>query len=154
MTTIQELAGKLYDAFQTKTRDNGDTFVCLKDDQPEWMTDVIRAAHDNGQMMPDDFRYALIKEAAAAIWQADSNSDIDECADEFADGVDVYTSSLCEWAASHGYRTAYCDEALDEYGKPESLSQLLHWGQPRERREVFDQLLQALADLADDGDDE
>lgn len=154
MTSIRELASQLYDAFETKTRDNGDTFVCLKNGSPEWMTDVCRAAHDDANMMPDDFRYALIKEAAGAIHDAGEGADLDDAASEFSDGVDVYTSSLCAWAASHSYRSGYCDDALTEYGKPESLSQLLQWGQAMERREVFASVAASLASLTDHEDEE
>lgn len=149
MTTIRELASQLYDALETKRRDNGDLFVCLKNESPEWMTDLCRAAHDSGNMFPDDFRYSLIKEAAGAVHDA-GDRDLDEVADEFADAVEVYTSALCAWAASHSYRSSYCDDAMVEYGKPESLSQLLMWGQATERREVFDSVLSSLRGLADD----
>jgi len=153
MSSIISLAGSLYDAFETKTRDNGDSFVCLKNESPEWMTDLCRAAHDSGNMFPDDFRYSLIKEAAGAIHDA-GDRDLDEVADEFADAVEVYTSALCAWAASHSYRSGYCDDAMSEYGKPESLSQLLMWGQATERREVFESVLSSLRGLADEDEDE
>lgn len=149
MATIKALAGELYRAFQTKTRDNGDTFYCLKDGSPEWMTDAIHAAH--GDMLPDDWRYSAIHDAASIIEDAD---DMDRAGDEFADDVDVYNGRLLSWAASHGSRMAYCDDAMEEFGKPESLAQLLMWGQYAERREVFDQLLAALAELADDKDED
>lgn len=152
MTSIRELASQLHDAFETKTRDNGEVFVCLKDGSPEWMRDVCCSAHDNGNMFPDDFRYSLIKQAAAAIHDA-GDADIADIGDAFADAVDVYTASLCTWAASHAYRSSYCDDAMSEYGKPESLAQLLMWGQATERREVFDSVAAALAGLADDEDE-
>lgn len=153
MTTIRELASQLYDAFETKTRDNGDSFVCLKNGSPEWMTDVCRAAHDGGNMMPDDFRYSLIKESAGAIHDAGDSTDLDDAYAEFSDAVEVYTSRLCAWAASHSYRSGYCDDAMVEYGKPESLSQLLMWGQAIERRDVFESVLSSLRGLADDQDE-
>lgn len=150
MATIKALAGELYRAFQAKTRDNGDTFYCLQDGSPEWMTDAIRAAHDSANMLPDDWRYDAIREAAGVIEDAD---DFADAGDQFADGVDVYNGALLSWAASHLSRMAYCDEAMSEYGKPESLAQLLMWGQAAERREVFDQLVAALDGIAgDDGE--
>lgn len=150
MATIKALAGELYRAFEAKTRDNGDAFYCLKDGSPEWMTDVIRAAHDNANMLPDDWRYAAIHDAAGIIEDAD---DLERAGDEFADDVDVYNGALLAWAASHLSRMAYCDEAMEDFGKPESLAQLLMWGQSRERREVFDQLVAALEGIADDEDE-
>jgi len=153
MTSIRELASQLYDAFETKTRDNGDTFVCLKKGSPEWMANACMAAHEAGNMLPDDFRYSLIKEAAGAIHDAGDSTDLDDACAEFADAVEVYTSRLCAWAASHSYRSGYCDDAMVEYGKPESLSQLLMWGQAIERRDVFESVLSSLRGLADDEDE-
>ena len=150
MPSVTELAGLLYDAFQMKTRANGESFVCLKDESPEWMTDVCREAHAGANMLPDDFRYALIKEAAGAIHDAGKDADLADAGDTFTDAVEVYTANLCAWAASHPLRSAYCDDALSEYGKPENLSQLLMWGQAMERREVFDSVAASLAGLTDD----
>jgi hypothetical protein len=147
MSTVKQLAGELYRALEPKTRDNGDIFYSLKEGSPEWMTDAIRAAHDSANMLPDDWRYERIHDAAAAIEDAD---DIADAGDEFADGVDVYNAKLLAWAGSHAFRVAYCDDAMDEFGKPESLAQLLQWGQMTERREVFDQLADFLASIADD----
>lgn len=153
MATIKALAGELYRAFEAKTRDNGDTFYCLKDGSPEWMTDAIRAAHDDANMLPDDWRYAAIREAANSIEDADETDDFEDASREFADSVDSYNADLLAWCASNLSRMAYCDEAMEEFGKPDDLATLLSWGQMTERREVFDQLVAALDGIAGDEDE-
>lgn len=151
MTTIQELATQLYDAFQTKTRDNGHEFVCLKDGSPEWMADVIRAAHDNADMLPDDWRYRFIMEASEAISGMSDSEDTDDAGAEFADQGSVYTADLINWLGSHARRISYCDEAIEDCGPVKNVVQAMSYGQYNERREVFAQVLEALQGLADDG---
>lgn len=147
MTSIQTLAGDLYRAFEAKTRDNGDTFYCLKSGSPGWMEDAIRAAHNDAAMLPDDWRFAAIREAAGAIEDAE---DLADAGDQFADNVDVYNGELLAWVASRLSRMDYCDEAMEEFGKPDSMTALLQWGQMAERREVFDQLAAFLGGMASD----
>lgn len=151
MITIRELAGNLYDAFQTKTRDNGEEFVCLKDGSPEWMANVVRAAH--GDMLPDDFRYSFIKEAAGAIHDAGDDADLDDAAAEFSDEVDLYNSDLLRWVGSSVTRASYCDDAMEELGQPDGLFKLLQWGQAEERREVFELVVSSLLELAEDANE-
>ena len=52
MTTPQELARELSNAFEGVTRPNGDTIRALKSGSPEWMRDVIHEAH--GARIPAD----------------------------------------------------------------------------------------------------
>lgn len=61
--TLQELAGEAARWFETKTRDNGDVFVSLKDGHPEWLQELVWHAHEAGAMLPDDYRYGWSYEA-------------------------------------------------------------------------------------------
>ena len=63
--TLQELAQSAYDRFELRERDNGDSFVTLADNAPEWLTDLVRDAH--GDMMPDDWRWSAIRSAVDFI---------------------------------------------------------------------------------------
>ena len=53
MTTIVELASQAYKALEIETRIDSKEFYKLKDSAPDWMTDLLRAAH--GGMMPNDW---------------------------------------------------------------------------------------------------
>lgn len=147
MPAIHTLAGEMFEAFQAKTRDSGDDFYCLTSDSPEWMTDVCHAGH--GDMFPDDFRYSVIREACGFISDKGDDFDIDgDDAHEFADDVDVYNGALLAWVSSNLTRMSYVDDALEEYECKE-LARALMVGQSIERREIFDAVAQALAELAD-----
>lgn len=149
MITVENLAGQMFDAFERSTRDNGDTFVKLSADAPEWMTEVVRAAHDD--MLPDDWRYDCVREACGFIHDRDGD-DMDDAGHEFADDVDVYNSNLLAWVSSNLTRMSYVDDAISEY-QPDSLAKALMAGQAEERREVFEAVLSALQDVADEMDD-
>ncbi len=61
MSTIQELARTAYDALETKTRDNGDSFICIRDGSPKWIQEMIHTAH--ADMWPDDYKYEFSRDA-------------------------------------------------------------------------------------------
>lgn len=97
--------------FETRERgDDGDTFVTLRDDAPDWLVDAVREAH--GDEMPNDWRY----EISARIFDALTD---DPTADrhELADGlVDIYTGARLAWLAADIGRAGLVDEACDELG--------------------------------------
>jgi hypothetical protein len=98
-------------AFETRTRDNGETFVALTDDAPEWLRDAVYDAH--GGLLPDDWTYAACSNLLDLLAECD---DVD--ADPyFDDDVDVYTSDLLDWARSH---TSDIDDVLAEW-RPDTL---------------------------------
>ena len=152
--TVQELAQELAEAFEGATRTDGAKYRRLKDGSPEWMSDVIREAH--GDMLPDDWRYECIEDAAVAIADADGADELDELEFEFSDNVDVYSSDLIAWLGSHGHRQGYCDDAVDElgYDGKGGIESVIRCGQFLERREVFASVLRQLEELAEDEEDE
>lgn len=148
MPTLQQLASQLFDAFEIRTRDNGDQFVALRDGSPEWMREACHAAH--GDMLPDDWRYAAIRDAAAALA---GGADPDD-GHEFADNaVEPYNADRIRWLASHLFRVDYCDEAAEEYGGEGGMIDRIGWGQYREASEVWALLVEALRDLEADDED-
>lgn len=152
--TVRELAATLAASFETAHRgdDPEQPFDRLKDDAPEWCTDVVREAHGRDQdgapaMLPDDYRYSFARAAADAIAEADDDDDLDELADQLE--PDIYTAELTSWLGSHSYRPAYCDEAEAELGPTGGTIERLQAGQLQERREVFAAVLSELRARAD-----
>lgn len=138
--TIETLAGEMSGAFEGAVRPStGEEFRRLKDDAPEWMTDVCRQAHDKGEILPDDWRYRFIEEAVDALASHDSP---DTARDSLE--PDIYTSDLTGWLHSRNSRAWYLDEAAREYGQFRDGLQLLAAGQMREKEETFQQVLDAL----------
>ena len=90
--------------------------------------DLSYAAHDNGETLPDDYRYQFLVDALDAI----SN-------ENGAEGLepDVYTSGLTEWLNSSSARVFYLSEALNAWGGAVDGFQLLGQAQLQEMLEVY-----------------
>ena len=112
MTNFKAALNELSNAF---TRDNPRKVYSLAEGSPEWMRDLIYAAHDG--RMPDDWIYQAVYEIACNL---NCYDDPDECRDaehEICDGlVDVYTSDLTRWLGLHSSNVSLCDEAAEEFG--------------------------------------
>ncbi len=96
---MERLAAWFCGSLVEAERPDGTTYYTLLDGAPEWMRDLCREAH--GDMMPDDTRYRMIREAAQILTEHDAchwDDSIGEMADSI---VDIYTSSLARWMASH-----------------------------------------------------
>lgn len=149
-TPLQAKAQALYEALETRKREDGSRFVTLRDGSPEWMTEVVHAAH--GDMLPDDWRYACIAAAAEYIAEADDPEDADS---EFADSqVDIYNGARFAWLASNLNRMGYCDEAQEEGIASETATvvELIGAGQYMEAAEVYSMLLSALTEQVEEDD--
>ena len=147
--TIQTLAAQLSAAFVSDVRTNGATFYKLADGSPEWMNDATFAAH--GEFLPDDWRYAAIRELSSRMAESEDPEDgFEEC----DSAVDVYNSKLADWLASNNSRAAYVDEAIEEFGYPGDLIKALQCGQLAEYREIWAALYSFLSDMAEEEEEE
>jgi len=54
---------------------DGETYYRKKDTAPEWVGDAVYAAHDNGAMLPDDWKYETIARVADDLTYALDNDD-------------------------------------------------------------------------------
>ncbi len=111
-TTIQALAQEARRYFTPKTRPNGDIFQTRTDDCPQWVTDMTFAAHHDGQILPDDYRYQFIVEALDAIAEGydDPETAIDELEPEHR------TYQLLTWLRDSHDGPGYVDEYVTELG--------------------------------------
>jgi len=141
--TVQELAEEYYKYFEYKERDNGDRFVCLKDDRPEELRDLVYKAHD--KMMPDDYKYQYIHDAIEMIADAD-----DDRLEEPEIEPDVYDSDLFDWLSSNLTRQYYVDEAVNDIGHGKSITDDIMYGQVEEKREVYFSVLESLRDITEE----
>lgn len=146
-TSIQQLAAEAYDCFTTSTRDNGDVYFVLKDGSPEWVKDLVYAAH-GGDFLPDDYRYRWTYGALEFIQDSD---DPENDQAEFSDlAVDIYTGDRLAWLASNLNRPGYVDEAVNEFGYDgkEGIIGAIGIGQYAEASEVYGLVLKALEDVS------
>src|SRR5690606_29296090 len=69
--TIQELAREAFEYFVLKERTDGEAFWTVKDNSPPWVRDMCFKAHDNGEVLPDDWRYRFIVESLETLSECD-----------------------------------------------------------------------------------
>ena len=142
-------AQEMYDMMEQRKRDNGDTFYALKDNAPQWMSNVAMEAH--GERFPDDYIYEFIVDALAMIADADENADIDDLINEIE--PDVYTASLTHWLSSNNYNISYLTEALQEFDIKDGF-EALAWAQALAKQEVARDLVSALEKLIEENEGE
>lgn len=144
--SIAALAAQAYKSFEQRSRDGGADYVTLRDDAPEWVRDLVRAAH--GEFLPDDWRYASIMSAVGAIAdeEIEPGDDAGDLEFSWADGnVDTYNSDRTAWLASNLTRPGYCDEAADELATDDTdIMSRIGLGQFVESREIFALVLRSL----------
>ena len=109
------------------------------------MTTVCRLAHDDGTLLPDDWRYVFIEESVDALAE---HEDMDIARDRLE--PDVYTSGLTGWLHSRNSRVYFISEALTELGSFRDGFQLLAAAQMIEKEEVFQQVVSALGEVLAD----
>lgn len=153
--TISALADEAYSSMELRTRADGTDYYTTKDDAADWVRDLVYAAHNDGDMLPDDWRYDCIHSALSHISDAGAETadDLDDAGHDFADShADVYTSDLLAWAASNAYRLGYVDEARSEGLIPDDADEArrLMIGQYCEALEVFESVRRSLADRLDE----
>lgn len=148
MQNIQDLAKEVLNSMTRKTRDNGESFYCLKDDAPDWMTELCRDAH--GRMLPDDHKFEFVNDALHAIADFEDEDEARESLEP-----DYSNGSLTAWLASSNQRIGYVDDAVsnglvntDNF----ELSSALQAGQLEEKREVFESVLESLNNRVDEVD--
>ena len=148
-TVKNQIAQFFANQFETRERENGETFVCLGDSAPSWCQDVCRESHSG--MMPDDWRYSWISSAADTLVDIDPD-DWGEQTHEIADGlIDVYNGRLLSWLASNLTRIEYVNEA-SENGLPREndIINAIQCGQYQEITETVSTLISEIESLADD----
>jgi hypothetical protein len=121
MTKFSIAAQMFADSFSQQSRnDKSSYWIC---NGPEWIKTAVMLSH-NGEM-PNDTRYALIRDAVTAIAENlyddadDAREDLYDLAVQLAP---TYTGELLSWFADHPSRLSDCDDAMEESGTG-SLSQ-------------------------------
>lgn len=154
--TRKEIAEQFAKAFELKERDNGDSFYTLRDGSPEWMQEAIFAAHDNGEMLPNDWSYwacAMMADAIDDYLRIDPDAELSDCIAENADAlIPAYNAQRTDWLASHTYRALRVDDAVAEYGWPNDggIFQAIAYGIHSELSAVGHAIASAIEDQADD----
>jgi hypothetical protein len=160
MRTLSEIAGDGYRGMETATREDGSTYVRVRDDGPAWLRDGIAEIHGT-DMLPDDWRFALIRDALGALEDAGHDDRIDaehsDTTSEIADSaVDTYNADRIAWLGSHGARVGYVDAAVSDglvSADADTLDRIAG-GQYAEASEIAARVLEAVADVHEEQDDD
>lgn len=110
---VERLA-EFANSFELHKRNAGDEFYALVDDAPDWAKEVVYAAHEYGDMLPNDWTYRITQAVATEMAE---HVEYGGSPDEMSGAgnlIPVYTTELLDWAASHAYRQSLVDEALTE----------------------------------------
>lgn len=142
MSRFATLARAFANAFTTSHRPDGEMFVRLIDDAPDWMGDAVRNAHDGE--LPDDWRYAtcsaLVDRIADDAEGGTRRDDIDT--GEMADGLaDAYNNALLDWLRADLSRASYADDCSETT----DIFRLIGLAQYECIRQMADGLLSAIA---------
>lgn len=145
--SIQDLANEVLKSMTQKTRDSGETFRCLVEDAPDWMSDLMHESHSSS--MPCDIIFEFIHDALHALSENDSEDD----ARDSIEG-DTYNRELLAWVSSNLNRAEYVNRAVSEglvdVSSDFSLFDTLRMGQYLEKTEVFDAVLAQLQNRLDE----
>lgn len=144
IAALAEAFGNSFERGRRTPDEAGVVVIALKDGSPEWMRKLVKAVH--GDMMPDDYVYKWIEEAALKIAEIGDDADFDEAASEFANDTEVYNAKLLHWVGSHINRPGYVEEAVEQFGPPEPFQffNLLITGQSVEREKIFHAVVEEL----------
>lgn len=152
MAKLHILAALALQCVNTATRADGTKYTKLTEGRPDWVQQMVMKAHDG--MMPDDFKYEVIKEALELI-SNDPSLDDEEIADLYQEmEVDIYYGSLVKWLGSDQARSCYMTEELRE-GEHKDFFTLIQSAQLREKQEIFGLVLSSLlAHQEEEGEDD
>ena len=133
---LAEYAGKFFELRKLGEKE----FWTIKNRHPVWIFDMVYKVHDNGKILPDDYKYQFIVNALNYI----SEGNDPEEPPQFE--ADPYTSDLVAWLASHRERLGMVDEAVENYGwdKERGIEGAIASGQVLEKEEVFNRVMDAL----------
>jgi hypothetical protein len=127
--SFQVRALDLARAFELKIRDDGSTFYIFREGSPEWMTEAVRAAHD--EEFPNDWRFTICNFLAQNLAEYETAEDAYDHVSELAEAQDaIYTSDLLTWYAERPGRLDYAEQAEEELGRDPgaSIGDRLHLG--------------------------
>jgi len=117
------VAGEFSEAFERRTRDNGESFYRLRDDAAEWLQGnagstvmhELHAALDD--RLPDDWVYEIAAHLADNISECDGADAAQERISDWADSlVDVYNADRLKWLSSNLNTVYFVDDAVAEFG--------------------------------------
>lgn len=144
---LQNKIQKYSDMFESKTRENGESYVVLKKDRADKLQESVYQAH--GDRMPNDWIYGTYADLMQRLTEYDINSidDVYEYQGEIVDGaVDVYTADLTQWLADDIRNVDYITQAVDTFGNQKDGAGLLATAQYMAIDEIYGHIINLLSE--------
>lgn len=139
--SLKEIADFALTFMEIGERSDHEQFWKHKDNAPEWLTDMIRRAHDG--MLPDDYKYDYVVKSLS--WIAEGNDpESPELEPEYS------YSDMAAWLGSSSERFGFVDEAVQEWGHGESITDDIGRGQLHEMEQVYWSVLNSLRKFAEE----
>jgi hypothetical protein len=145
MTKLQAIT-TLSESFELKTRDNGDSYFCTKNDASNEIVELVRECHFD--MLTNDTSYSLIVRVIETLKDSleyDENTELYDVEIE----TDVYNADLLTWVSSNLQRAEFVDEAMTEYGSV-TLFEALQTGQYLELDAIKTKVINYLEETTED----
>ena len=137
-TQLNQKISSYINMFETKTRDNGNKYVILKDKAKEELKNAIHNA--NGDRLPNDFIYSTFLDLLQTLdgFTIENPDYLDEIENEVIDSnIDIYTKDLTAWLASDINNVYYLTEAIQESNGEIDGFQALQQAQSKQIYEVW-----------------
>ena len=133
--------------FESKTRENGESYVVLKRGRTKKLRESVIQAH--GDRFPSDWIFGTYADLMQKLTEYDINSidDIYEYQGEIVDSVvDVYTADLTAWLADHVGNVNYITDALASGVEMREGFQLLAMAQYMAIDEIYGHIINLLSE--------
>jgi hypothetical protein len=152
VATVESVAADFL-SFLTTHKRGSETIVVKNEDAPEWVEDIVYEIH--GNLLPDDWTYATIKECAEYLEENGNDGGSPE--------ADIYNSDLLAWLKNYPDATDAVDRTKEDYGNGQNLGimEMIQQGQAMAKSEIcsqlayqFEQRAEALNEGADEDEDE
>jgi len=140
--TLYKLIKSISKDLITKTRSDGTLIITHKNSSP--YIELYGYAHGD-DLFPDDHRYQFIKDIITALSdylidnpETEELQDIDfyELLDDYINPTE-YTHDLTMWLSSSNSRYSYVDEAIETYGKQDTIISDIRNGMIAEIEETY-----------------
>lgn len=152
--TIFELAEIMSKAFETRKRNDGKNFYCIKDEynihqentEYSWINNIIHDAHMVDDVMPNDYIYQFIRDAVDIISECETEEEIEERFFEIE--ADIYYADLFSWVSDNLNFSSYVDEAMQEFQLTD-LCSALQYGQQRHKEAIAFSVFNSLKEISE-----
>jgi hypothetical protein len=119
---------KYSDFFESRQRNDGTSFIALKDERPEYLSDFLYEIH--GGYLPDDWTYRIIMEAFEEL-------EIDNLEDITIE-ADCYYHDLDQWFSLYRGSHELCNEALEDFGPFDDIYKIISTAQVLAKERIYE----------------